>query len=383
MPDRTALIVGAGIGGLAAGIALRQAGWNVQVFERAAHPRELGFALLIAPNALISLRHLGLADAVLAGGFTPDSAQIFGRGGRLIRVFDTARARAILPEPLVVVLRPVLHEALLAAVGAERVILGSPVTACESRDGRPAVVLQGGRRVAGDLVVGADGIGSVVRRSLRPHEAPPRRTGLGAVRGLAENVAPLTAGLTAAQYWGPGVEVVVARASRTAVYWAFSIPLDRMGESRDPLDIARRVVSQFDDRLRGLVAATRAADARFDELVDRDPIEDWGRGAVTLLGDAAHPMLPNAGQGAAQALEDAVALGRTLSGSEPVEPALRRYEQVRSRRSGKLVIQSRRNARLASVDSALGCWLRETAVRLIPESLFARAYVQFGNPPDV
>src|SRR5262249_34702222 len=119
--ERTALIVGAGIGGLAAGVALRHVGWNIRIFERAASPRELGFALLLAPNAISALRRLGLADRVIAGGARVTGGQIRRADGRLLRRFDVTKMLQILPEPPVVVLRPVLHGALLDAVGPEAV----------------------------------------------------------------------------------------------------------------------------------------------------------------------------------------------------------------------------------------------------------------------
>ena len=123
--ERTALIVGAGIGGLAAGVALRRAGWNVQIFERAASPRELGFALLLAPNAMSALRRLGLADMVIAGGARVTGGEIRRADGRLLRTFDATNMFQVLPEPPVVVLRPLLHGALLNAVGRDTVTLGS------------------------------------------------------------------------------------------------------------------------------------------------------------------------------------------------------------------------------------------------------------------
>jgi 2-polyprenyl-6-methoxyphenol hydroxylase-like FAD-dependent oxidoreductase len=389
--DRTALIVGAGIGGLAAGVALQRAGWRVRIFERAATPRELGFALLLAPNALASLRSIGLADTVIADGAIPARGEMRGRGGRLLRSFDMTAARPLLPEPIVVILRPVLHGALLEAVGREAVALDSPVVGCDIGDRRPLVQLAGGDTVAGDVLIGADGVGSIVRRVLHPHEEPPRRSGLWAVRGVAYVPQPDGADLAGRQYFGKGTEAGVSPASADAIYWYLSVPDDAVGSERDPLAIAHRCASAFDDRMRAIVSATRPEEARLDELLDRDPIERWGRGPVTLLGDAAHPMLPHAGQGAAQALEDAVALACTLGPQKgdphnratDIDGSLRRYEAVRSARTKAIVQVARRNARLGSVRSALGCWLRDLAIRLVPESQLLKAYVAFGMPPPL
>lgn len=380
----TALIVGAGIGGLAAGVALQRAGWCVRIFERAATPRELGFALLLAPNALASLRSIGLADTVISGGAIPSRGEIRGHGGRLLRSFDMTTIRTLLPEPVVVVLRPVLHGALLQAVGQESLSLESAAVGFEVDGGRAIVHLAQGETAEGDVLIGADGVGSVVRRGLHPDESAPRPSGLWAVRGVAQLPRPIVADMTGGQYFGRGTEGGVSPAGGHAVYWYLSVPADLVGNERDPLTIARRYAWEFDDRFRAVIAATAPEDSRLDELLDREPIESWGRGPITLVGDAAHPMLPHAGQGAAQALEDAVALARALGprkGAPNIESALRRYEAVRSARTKAIVQVARRNARLGSVRNAVGCWLRDQAIRLIPESQLLKAYVAFGMPP--
>ncbi|HYU78037.1 MAG TPA: FAD-dependent monooxygenase [Vicinamibacterales bacterium] len=120
---------------------------------------------------------------------------------------------------------------------------------------------------------------------------------------------------------------------------------------------------------------------RLDELLDREPLPRWGRGPVTLLGDAAHPMLPHAGQGAAQALEDAVAIGRALDGVIDVHAALRAYEQLRWRRVHRIVRIARRNARFGSMTGWFEQTLRDFFIRLVPASVFTKIYLEFGSPP--
>ena len=177
---RLALIVGAGIGGLAAGLALKRAGWNVRIFERAVDPRELGFALLLAPNAIAALNELGVAATVVAGGATPTSAEVRRPDGRVLRRLDISDSRRAIGGVPVVALRTVLHGALLDAVGRDALTLGAEVAGIGAAGSHPSITLAGGETVKGDLVVGADGVDSAIRRSVHPSEAPPRPSGLRA-----------------------------------------------------------------------------------------------------------------------------------------------------------------------------------------------------------
>jgi 2-polyprenyl-6-methoxyphenol hydroxylase-like FAD-dependent oxidoreductase len=381
--EHTALIVGAGIGGLAAAIALRRAGWRVKIFERAATARELGFALLLAPNAISALRHLGLADIVIAGGARVTGAEMRRLDGRLLRTFDATNVLQLLPEPPVVVLRPVLHGALLEAVGSDTLVLGKGALGFEHCDAGVLLKLTDGTTVHGNVLIGADGIGSTIRRVLHPAEPPHRPSGLFALRGVVKGIQQQLGGLSGLQYFGRGTEAGIAKAGEDSIYWYLSMPADYVRRGPlEPMQVAHRVSADFEERFQTIVRATHPEDIRLDELFDRDPIRVWGKRCVTLLGDAAHPMLPHAGQGAAQALEDAVTLGHTLEFAENNEAALRRYEQLRFARTRKVVLTARRNARLASVRSAIGCRLRDLVIRLVPRTIIARSYVAFGSPPE-
>ena len=261
---RTALIVGAGIGGLSGAIALRKAGWHVRVFERASSVRELGFALLVAPNAMAALRELGVADVVLARGIAPARGEARRMDGTVLKRADFP-APEVMGGPTVVALRPAVHGALLEAVGEHKVKLG-----CEAT----------GFSVAGDRVT---------------------------LRTVAGDIAE----------------------GDLLVYWALSLAEELVpaGMRDDPAAILRHMAPRFEETFRGVTAET--TDMRVDELCDRDPLPFWGKGPVTLLGDAAHPVLPHTGQGAAQAMVDAVVLGQALGENGDVEGALRSYERHR------------------------------------------------------
>jgi 2-polyprenyl-6-methoxyphenol hydroxylase-like FAD-dependent oxidoreductase len=373
---RTALIVGAGIGGLSAGLALRHAGWNVRIFERASSPRELGFGVALAPNAMAALRELGVADIVLARGCEP-------RRGELRRPDGTVLKRMQMPPgslggPMVIALRPALHGALLEAVGLDTITLDSDVTGFAVTGDRVTVQTTNGSVAEGDVLIGADGVGSVIRRELHPAERAPRASRIVAVRGAVDGAIGHLGGLDAVYYLGRGVESMLVRASDAGIYWFLSlagslVPLN----TRNPRAILALMSPQFDATFRAVTSATE--DLRYDELVDRDPIPFWGREIVTLLGDAAHPLLPHTGQGAAQAIVDGVTLGKMLTGHVDVAPALREYERERLGKTATLVRQGRRTASLMRTTNPVACYVREAVLRLIPVNSFARFYVRINR----
>jgi 2-polyprenyl-6-methoxyphenol hydroxylase-like FAD-dependent oxidoreductase len=376
---RTALIVGAGIGGLSAGLALRRAGWNVRLFERAATPRELGFGLALAPNAIAALDRLGVGDTVLARAYTP-------RRGELRRMDGTVLKRAELPPgalggPMVMALRPALHGALLEAVGSDAIALASEATGFAAAGNGIRLHLRNGGAedtVEGDLLIGADGVNSTIRRMLHPCEPPPRSSGIVAVRGAVHGAIHHLGELSAVYYLGPGVESMLVRASDTGIYWFLSLVRELVPAGmEDAAAVVAHMAPRFDATFRAVASMTE--EVRFDELVDRDPVPVWGRGVVTLAGDAAHSLLPHTGQGAAQAIVDAVALGRALDREPSIERALRSYERERQPKTARLVYQGRRTASVMRLTNPAACALREVVLRLLPIATFAKLYVRVNR----
>lgn len=364
---RSALIVGAGIGGLAAGVALRRAGWKVRIHERAASPRELGFALLLAPNAMRALEELGLADAVRAAGSPATRFEVRHADGRLIRRFKVQPGGR-----LVVALRIVLHGALLGAVARDDLVLGSEAAHVAARADEAILTLKDGGTERADVLIGADGVGSVVRRALHPYEPEPWPSGFTALRGVARGVGHHLGDVAAIGYLGDGIEAAAARAGDDSVYWYLSLLApDVASGPAGPRPVLDRATAGFDPRFRAIVSATGDSDMRLDELRLRAPLRTWGADRITLLGDAAHPVLPHTAQGAAQALEDAVALGIALSRHDRPGDALREYERVRIPRTTRLIRMGPRIAHMTTTKNPVRIAVRTALLRFVPEALLA------------
>ena len=336
----------------------------MRVLERARNPRELGFALALAPNALKALRELGLADAVAAEGAEVHTFEVRRPDGTLLKRVTFANRGT--DSRSVVTLRPALHGALLRAVPADALLLGHEVRDVTPAASSASVTLADGRQLAADVVIGADGVGSALRRRLHPEEPPPRVSGYHALRGVTYDAAHHLHRVSVIIYLGDGIEAGFARASATAVYWYVSLVSEYVADGATAADVLERCLRGMEPGAAALARASKPEDLRLEPLSRRDPIETWGSGCATLLGDAAHPVLPHTAQGAALAIEDAVALGIVLRREGDVPAALRDYERVRARRTRQVMGAGPRIAALTTTRGRARIFLRNSAIRLLP-----------------
>ena len=358
-------------------MALRRSGWQVRIYERARQARELGFGLLLAPNALAALSELQVAGALAGADVSGGAVEIRRFDGTLVRRFGRPPGGGS-----IVALRSELHGALLDAIGDTPLIFGSDAVGATEDDAAATLHLRDGRSHTAAVLIGADGAGSVVRRALHPDEPSARLSGYTALRGVAYNATRYLGNVQGMAYLDDGCEAAMIRAGARAdaVYWYCSLLTEDVPSGATADAVARDLAQRSHAAFRSVVEATHAEDMRLDGLLQRDPLKTWGRGRITLLGDAAHPVLPHTGQGAAQALEDAVALGLVLDGAAPVADALRRYEHVRERRTRRFVKLGPRIARMTTTHSPVIRFLRTTVIRLLPEALAARAGYGSGDP---
>ncbi|MFI7633974.1 FAD-dependent monooxygenase [Nonomuraea sp. NPDC049400] len=356
-----AIIVGGGIGGLAAAVALHQRGWRVEVLERAAAFTEVGAGLAIQPNGLRALDALGLGELVRAGGPADPPAGIRRTNGDwLIRndVDDLKRRFGT----WLTVHRAALVDLLRAAVPAQALRPGTDV-----RHVRPdGTVVHSGGTSSADLVVGADGVHSVTRRSMWPHLPGPRYVGYTAWRLIA----PPQPVEGSAETWGRGQRFghVPMPDGRVYCYLMANAPIG----SRVGLEELRERFAHWHDPIPALLNSAQSAAVLQHDTYELPKLPSYVRGNVAVLGDAAHAMTPNLGQGACQALEDAVTLAHAVD-TLGVRAGLEAYDRARRPRTQMIVRRSRQAGAAAHWTSTSLTTLRDAVLPLLPNALFERS----------
>ncbi len=346
------VIVGAGIGGLAAALALHARGHESMLYESAGEIAELGVGINLLPHAVRVLADLGLKEALVAEGIETAELIYFNKYGQTIWQEPRGLAAGY-PWPQVSIHRGRLHGLLLAEVrrrlGPDAIVPGHHLAEIETQGRRPRMRFverdSGTTRLTRncDLAIGADGIHSAVRRQLHPGEGPPIWNGAVLWRALTESAPFLTgrsmfmAGHANQKFVCYPVSRRHLEAGRSLTNWVAELRFDPASGFRredwnrraDKADFRPSFSGWAFDWLDipGLIDATEAVYEY--PMVDRDPIERWSFGRVTLLGDAAHPMYPVGSNGASQAILDAEALAESLDGAADPEAALLAYQEQR------------------------------------------------------
>jgi 2-polyprenyl-6-methoxyphenol hydroxylase-like FAD-dependent oxidoreductase len=368
-----AIVVGAGVGGLATAIALRTRGFDVEMFEAAPRSRTTGGGLGIASNATKVLSALGIDLSQTGVGCVCEQFHLRTASGRLIRELPIRSIADELGSPIVNVRRSQLVALLQNSLADTPIHYGVEVIRYDRVGERVSITCADGRKREGHVLVGADGIRSVIRAQL---VGPERINEYGYACWIAtvpfEHPRLPPGG--AIHYWGNGQRFGLIDIGDGHAYW--------WGTKNVPPHDARRwaatkeeILQCFDgwaNEVCEVISLTPESDIVSVPAQDRSFIESWGAGPVTLVGDAAHPMLTSLSQGAGSAIEDGYTLAYHLATEGDVVTGLRRYEQARRDRARWLVSASRRLSRVEQLENPIAAGLRNLAIRLAPMSAVRR-----------
>ena len=364
------VIIGGGISGLAAGIALARRGLEPVIYEQAPELKEVGAGVTLWANAFRALESVGLAGEVeaLAGGFTGGGVKRRDGTWLMHQRKDIMLGRW--GSALASVHRGELQQLLAGRIDPARLHLGARCTGFRYVAGGVAALFEDGREVPADLLVGADGVHSVIRGQLFG-EAPLRYRGYTAIRGITPaGSVPLPA--DASETWGRGCRFGLGPTSGERLTWfaTWNTPAGSgAGGSREHL---LRLFGDWHEPVRRIIEATPADSIVRNDIYDRRPARTWTRGRVVLIGDAIHPMTPDLGQGACQGIVDAVTLAGCVAGAGGLRASLLSYQRQRRGNAAITTMVARTMAAAGQRDGRFSCAARDAMVTALPLPVLLR-----------
>jgi 2-polyprenyl-6-methoxyphenol hydroxylase-like FAD-dependent oxidoreductase len=370
--SKKVIIIGGGIGGVTAAIALKRAGMDVTVFERAEEIREVGSGLPLWTNALRALHTIGLSDELEQLGVQVTSVSVSTWRGDTLTDTKNDKYLKRLGTITIVVHRAELLALLLKTLGEDRVQLGMNCVGFTQDETGVCARFEGGQEVQGDVLIGADGIHSVIRTQLFGL-IKPGYVGYTCWRGLAHTT---RTGLET-WAWGKGCQFGITPMSQARAYW-FVQKYAPEGEKDKPGGKKSEILELFHDwhdPIPAVIEATAETDILRNDIYELKHLRQWSQGRVTLLGDAAHAMTPNLGQGACQAIEDAVALGACLKESTDIASSLKLYEKRRVTRANNITRLAHFIGQSVQWDNPMLSGARNTIIRNIPVSMAIKRFM--------
>lgn len=341
------VIIGAGMGGLATGIALRQIGYKVEIYDRVSELRPAGAGISLWSNGVKVVNRLGLGKEIASIGGQMNYMEYRSHKGEQLNDISLAPLVNAVGQRPYPVARTDLQQMLLNAFGAENVQLNSKCIAIEQDTDSVTAVFENGHTATGDILIGADGVHSTVRRHVLGYDSQRRYVGYVNWNGLVligEDIGPKD---TWTIYVGEHKRASVMPVGGDRFYFFFDVPLAK-GTFSEPSQRQAELAEFF----KGWAEPVQTLIQRLDplktnrvEIHDIEPLERLARGRVALLGDAAHSTAPDLGQGGCQAMEDAEVLSRyLLTTNLSVADALQRYEAERKERTASIILRARKRS---------------------------------------
>ena len=362
------MIVGAGIGGLTAAVALQRAGREVAVFEQLDRLLELGAGFTLNSNAVTALRDVGLDGTVAERGAVLTQFVHRTQKGKVLATWATGGIGERLGAPIVGMSRPEIQRILVEALDGVEIHFGHRFESLTQDDAGVTARFANGAEERGAVLVGADGSQSAVRVVFDP--TPRRYSGYTTWLALSDLQAFAPGAHT--QWYGNRSIVGSHPVGDGRSYWYAGLTVPPGGRDGDTKRELRELFGDWHEPVPAMIEATPMINR--SDIYDLPRRESWGQGRVTLLGDAAHPMAPALGQGACQAIEDAIILARHLHDGERDDEALRRYERERIARTAPIVKRAGMQGKLMQGDNAAIRAARYASFKFAPKSKVLQSF---------
>ena len=381
-------IIGGGIAGLTAALALQQQGLSATVYEAASTPRAMGKGIWLPSNALQVMARLGCAEAMYARGINIDRIELRNKNNTLLQHLDLASVRRRFGHGTLSIRRQDLHEQLQAALAPDSLVLGKRSQTLQEHADGVEVTFADGSKVSCEVVIAADGVRSLARAHVTTHNNKPNVStsqtnatdtntadthawcyaGQRCFLGIANLSLPDGLHHTVREIWGGQHRFGFSAVTPEQVYWF--APISMAQDAPLPSDIKaflQGAYKDFPEPVTELLEHTAATDIIMTNLGDIANVNIWYSPRVVLIGDAAHAMTPNLGQGGAQAIEDAYVLAQELS-QHSLEHAFTNYFTRRQRKAQSISLRARRFGQLAHLEQPWST-VRDACVRLVPSRL--------------
>jgi 2-polyprenyl-6-methoxyphenol hydroxylase-like FAD-dependent oxidoreductase len=369
------IIIGGGIGGLSVAIALKQRGIDYEVYEAAAELKEIGAGIWVPPNAMNVFERLGIGGKIKSAGTLMEEIAVGNHRGE---IYQTIRAGDVIRRygnATTTIHRGRLQRLLFEELDPGKMHLGKQFTRLVDGGEKVEAFFKDGSSSAGDVLLGADGLRSAVRRQIFG-EVPLRYAGQTCWRSATNFRLPGEIAHRMIEMWGPGqgLRFAYSQMSETQVYFYATLRTEAGGEDTKGAikESLKKQYACFGPLVGEILDSAEEQAIIRTDLFDFKPVKCWVKGRVALLGDAAHATTPNLGQGGAQAIEDGYVLGLCLSENRPIEQALARYEAIRREIAVHVVNTSWSYGKMTNWENGLLIWLRSFLMRNMPASFGER-----------
>ena len=359
-------IIGGGIAGLTTAIALNRIGIKTFVFEAASEIKAVGAGLGLGANAMMAFKKIGIMDEVIECGRLLPSFSIFDEKGKLITYTDSKKLSDKYGIDNFTIHRAALHRLLCSKINKQTSYTNKRVVDIEQKKDTVIVKFQDGTIHKTNYLIVADGIHSPVRKKLLP-KTEPRYAGYTCWRAIIDNTNLTIA--ESSETWGTSGRFGIVPLPDKKIYW-FACVNAKQNDAAFKNYKAKDILSifkNFHDPIPSILKETKDESILWNDIIDLKPIKKYAYNNILLIGDAAHATTPNLGQGACQAIEDAVILADEMNKNEAVEKAFLNFEKRRLHRTQFIINTSWKIGKVAQLENKFLVKLRNATFRMLPE----------------